>query len=314
MSSSKFNKSKPKKKETISFILNDNGKENNAINNNNKKENKNKDNKQKTSNEEEIIFMNQEEKEGYCVNKYDNGDSYFGYYAKDYKNYHGFYFFNQINIYDYNLVRCYLGFWRNDLRHGYGIYLWAKETKGQKFYENFDKSNFKAFIGNFDWDNLNKGTYLSKENDDYFVYHGTFSENNKKDGNDCFYFSSNLEELLYGTFKNNEFIEGYIGKFNDDGEIEDLLKYKNDNAENLENNKEYENIKNIMANFRNCIMSEDYFGIVFEVFSRGLKFKEEYLFNMDIINTYKNEDFLDICKSYKKITIFHDIEKCIKLK
>ena len=154
MSSSKFNKSKPKKKETISFILNDNGKENNAINNNNKKENKNKDNKQKTSNEEE--------NEGYCVNRYDNGDAYFGYYANNLRNHHGFYFYNPINIYDYNLVRCYLGFWRNDLRHGYGIYLWAKETKGQKFYENFDKSNFKAFIGNFDWDNLNKGTYLSK--------------------------------------------------------------------------------------------------------------------------------------------------------
>ena len=66
-----------------------------------------------------------------------------------------------------------------------------------------------------------------------------------------------------------------------------------------------------MNTFRDCIMSEDYFGIIFDVFSRILKFKEKYLFNIDVINTYKNEDFLDICKSYKKIKIYQDIEKYV---
>ena len=60
-------------------------------------------------------------------------------------------------------------------------------------------------------------------------------------------------------------------------------------------------------------MSEDYFGNIYEVFSRILEFKDNYLFDIDIINTDKYEDFLDICKSYKKITIFNDIEKYVKI-
>ena len=32
----------------------------------------------------------------------------------------------------------------------------------------------------------------------------------------------------------------------------------------------------------------------------------------DVINTYKHDEFLEICKSYKKITINYDIEKYVK--
>ena len=94
--------------------------------------------------------------------------------------------------------------------------------------------------------------------------------------------------------------------------VDDIKRYSNEKAENLEKNEENEKIKELMATFRDCILSEDYFGIIFEVFSNVLKFKEKYLFNIDAINTYKYLDFLEMCKYYKKITIYHDIEKYVK--
>ena len=308
MNNSNLRKSNTKRKKALSFKPTDSL--NNDINSKNRR-NKEKENVELDSINTKIIFMNDEEKEGYCVNKYDNGDSYFGYYANDLRNQYGFYYYSPIYKDNYQLNRFYFGSWKNDLRHGNGIYLWAREENNQKFYESFERANFNAYVGNFLSDNLNKGTYLSKKGNDYFVYHGTFAENSKKSGNNCFYYSANLEQILFGTFKDDKFNEGYISKFNDEGEIDDIVKYHNNVAENLEKNKENEKIKELITTFRDVIMSEDYFGIIFEVFSNVLKFKENYLFNIDVINTYKNDDFLDICKSYKKITIYNDIEKYV---
>ena len=307
---SNLKKSKTKKKKTLKIKQNEN--ENNNINLRKKENNKEKENIPENSINDKIIFMNDEEKEGYCVNKYDNGDCYFGYYDNDLRNHHGFYYYRPININDYKLNRSYFGLWKNDMRNGYGIYLWAKLKEKQKFYGDFDNSNFKAYVGIFNSDNLAKGTYLSKEGNDYFVYHGTFSENNKKRGKNCFYYSSNLEELLYGSFEENEFIEGYIAKFNDEGEINDIVKYNNNNGEKLERNNKNEAIKELMITFRDCIISKDYFGIIYNVFSNILEFKDKYLFDIDVINTNKNSEFLHLCQTYKKITIYQDIEKYVK--
>lgn len=267
------------------------------------------------SEKEKIAFINDEENEGYCVNKYDNGEFYFGYYSKDLRNQNGFYSYSPKYLsYNIYLKRYYFGLWKNDLRNGLGVYLWSKVKKSEKFYQSFENSNFKAYVGIFNSDNLQKGTYLSKEGNNYFVYHGTFVNNNKKEGQNCFYYSANLEQLLYGTFHQNEFVDGYIAKFNEEGEIENFVKYNNQTSGNLERNNEHEKIKELMSTFRDCILSEDYFGNIFEVFSTILKFKEESLFDIDIINTDKYQDFLDLCKSYRKITIFNDIEKYVKLK
>ena len=81
------------------------------------------------------------------------------------------------------------------------------------FSNNFDKANFSAYVGNFEKNKFVKGTLLKKEGDNYFVFHGFFL-NSKKEGKNCFYYSAKLEEILYGTFKDDKFIEGFVGKFN----------------------------------------------------------------------------------------------------
>ena len=310
----KKSKSKPKDSESKKSERKETDKQSKSKEKENKKSNpKKKDDRKETQiyNNKEIMFINNEEKEGYCVNKYDNGDAYFGYYANDLRNQNGFYFYHPTYINKKRLSRYYMGFWKDDLRQGFGIYLWARDRKKERFYENFEKSNFKVYVGNFDSDNFVKGTYLSKENEDYFVYHGTFSKNQKREGKNCFYYNSNSEILMYGTFKDNEFIDGFFANFDDDGNIKQILKYKNKKIESFEKNAQNDKATEIMKAFRNCIMAEDYFGIIFKVFSSVVKTKEDYLFDIDIVNTYKHEEFMDMCKAYKKIKIFHDIENFV---
>ena len=148
---------------------------------------------------------------------------------------------------------------------------------------------------------------ISKSGDDYHLFHGEFNNNQKK----SFYYSANLEKLLYGYFENNKFIKGYVTIFNNDGIIQEFRKY-NINDENNNNDDNF-NIKEVMSNFRNCVMTKDYFGIFYEVFKKVIEFKDYFLYNdINSIN-YKYDDFVDICKSYKKITIFNDIENICKI-
>ena len=246
-------------------------------------------------NNKESFVLNEKKDKGYCFNKFDNGDIYFGYNINNSRNLQGFYsyFINPKN----DKSSYYLGQWKSNLRHGFGIYLWSLQLN------NFENSNFKAFVGKFKEDNLEKGTFLSKEGNNYLIYHGSFDENHKKYGNNCFYYSANLEKLIFGQFEKDKFIKGYVTLFNDEGIIQEFKEYNNDIDYKLVD------VKNIMSNFRNIIMSKDYFGIIFNVFKRAIEFKDNYLNNIDTINTFKNDEFLDICISYKKVSIFNDIEK-----
>lgn len=72
-----------------------------------------------------------------------------------------------------------------------------------------------------------------------------------------------MEEIFFGIFINDIFVEGYIGKFNENGEIENIVKYQNKKIIGIENTNKINYIKDIskkLETFRNVIMSKDYFG------------------------------------------------------
>lgn len=263
-------------------------------------------------------------REGYCVNQYCNGDEYFGYYSNDFRNKHGIYIYKPKLIGTKFLSRqFYFGLWENDIKEGRGIYLWLKENNvfnsHNKLYNpfnNFESSNFHAYIGEFEKNCFTKGTFLKKEGDNYFVFHGTYLKNFKKNGNNCFYYSAKLEEIFYGTFKNDIFIEGYVGKFNENGELLDVVKYQNKKIiekDNL-NKSDNINIKNVnkkMLTFRNVIMSKDYFGILYKIFKDVIDFKIKNMDNINIFNSEKYLDLMNIAASYNQVTISKEIEKYI---
>ena len=264
-------------------------------------------------------------REGYCVNKYLNGDEYFGNYSNDLRNRQGIYIYKpKYETGKIILRQYYFGLWENDLKQGRGIYVWLKEDKNNSKnsynnksynpFNNFDKANFDAYVGNFDKNKFTKGTLLKKEGDNYFVFHGSFS-NSKKNGKNCFYYSAKLEEILYGTFKDDKFIEGFVGKFDDNGDLKNLIKYKNKSIiekDKFEPSDDEKEVAKKILTFRNIIMSQDYFGILYDKFKDAIDFKNANMNNVELFNSDLYLDLLDIAASYNQVSIFKDIEKHLK--
>lgn len=264
-------------------------------------------------------------REGYCVNKYLNGDEYFGNYSNDLRNRQGIYIYKpKYETGKIILRQYYFGLWENDLKQGRGIYVWLKEDKNNSKnsynnksynpFNNFDKANFDAYVGNFDKNKFTKGTLLKKEGDNYFVFHGWFL-NSKKNGKNCFYYSAKLEEILYGTFKDDKFIEGFVGKFDDNGDLKNLIKYKNKSIiekDKFEPSDDEKEVAKKILTFRNIIMSQDYFGILYDKFKDAIDFKNANMNNVELFNSELYLDLLDIAASYNQVSIFKDIEKYLK--
>ena len=72
------------------------------------------------------------EREGYCVNNYSNGDSYFGYYSEDKRDKHGFYEFKPEIKNGIRNQEFYFGLWKNDNRNNRGVNLWISESSKKK--------------------------------------------------------------------------------------------------------------------------------------------------------------------------------------
>ena len=264
-------------------------------------------------------------REGYCVNKYLNGDEYFGNYSNDLRNRQGIYIYKpKYETGKIILRQYYFGLWENDLKQGRGIYVWLKEDKNNSKnsynnksynpFNNFDKANFDAYVGNFDKNKFTKGTLLKKEGDNYFVFHGWFL-NSKKNGKNCFYYSAKLEEILYGTFKDDKFIEGFVGKFDDNGDLKNLIKYKNKSIiekDKFEPSDDEKEVAKKILTFRNIIMSQDYFGILYDKFKDAIDFKNANMNNVELFNSDLYLDLLDIAALYNQVSIFKDIEKHLK--
>ena len=264
-------------------------------------------------------------REGYCVNKYLNGDEYFGNYSNDLRNRQGIYIYKpKYETGKIILRQYYFGLWENDLKQGRGIYVWLKEDKNNSKnsynnksynpFNNFDKANFDAYVGNFDKNKFTKGTLLKKEGDNYFVFHGWFL-NSKKNGKNCFYYSAKLEEILYGTFKDDKFIEGFVGKFDDNGDLKNLIKYKNKSIiekDKFEPSDDEKEVAKKILTFRNIIMSQDYFGILYNIFKEAIDFKNDNMNKEEIFNSELYLDLMDIAASYNQVSIFKDIEKHLK--
>ena len=251
-------------------------------------------------------------REGYCLNTYSNGDIYFGYYNNDLRHKQGIYSFKPTKKENNILSQFYYGQWQKDLINGKGIYLWLKENEGTLPFSNFDNSNFEAFVGNSVEGKFKKGALLSKNGKNNFIYYGEFSDEGKKEGNKCFYFCTNLEKLCYGTFKDGEFIEGYVGSFNNKGKLTDLIIYKKEEGKNPEGEKiklkGEEKISNILTKIREVIVSQDYFKMIYDEFGVILKFRDEKMKDIEVLTTDEYANIMK-CFNFDKITLCEDIEK-----
>ena len=130
------------------------------------------------------------QREGYGLEIYNNGDKYFGQFESDCRTENGIYYYAPVkNEENENLeniqTECYLGQWSNNLKNRSGIYIWMDQPENN--YE-YDNANFDAYLGEFDKDRYLRGTYISKLNNEYYIYHGNFSKDGKKNDNNAFFF------------------------------------------------------------------------------------------------------------------------------
>ena len=253
------------------------------------------------------------EREGYCLNKYKNGDIYFGYYSKNKRDKHGLYQFKSEILDEEKLTEFYYGLWNNDIRDNHGVFLWLREPKNKKMFSNFDESNFQAYVGLVKNDNFLKGTYLSKEGDEYHVYHGTFNEDREKEGEKCFLYSATLEQCFFGKFKNDEFVEGYVALYDNEGNVKDIVKYKDGKkiSEEEIDKEEVKKLAEIFFNFRNIIMNKDYFGEIYNGFKKIVEFRDKKMDKLNVLNSNEYLDILTNCINYNKMSIFNDIENFV---
>jgi hypothetical protein len=164
------------------------------------------------------------EREGFGVNTYKNGDIYFGYFSEDKRNKHGIYSYKPKIENNFISREYYYGLWKDDYRNEYGVYLWLKENKNISPFSDFENAIFTAYVGNIDQDVFTKGTLLIKNENDNFIYHGTFNKEGKKEGDLCFFYSLKKNILIYGYFQNDIFISGHFATFNSEGNIINLCR------------------------------------------------------------------------------------------
>ena len=260
------------------------------------------------------------QREGYGLEKFKNGDKYFGQYESDLRNDNGIYYFTSEKNIENNRIKteCYMGQWKNNLKDKYGMYIWMEESENNFEYEN---ANFDAYIGEFEQEKYIRGTYLTKLNNEYYIYHGNFNKDGKKNDNNAFFYSSKTNKLFHGEIKDDILICGYLGSFdedkdeltdilfcifNEDGIVNDIIEEKDLKISEDEISDEKKKIEN----FRIIILKGDYPGKIYNKF-KNIKNRIDDLGDMtNILEDQDNIEEIDkILNKYNKKNIYYDIEE-----
>ena len=121
-------------------------------------------------------------------------------------------------------------------------------------------------------------------------------------------------KCVYSSEWNKFSQKTYMANFNDEGNIIKISKYNNGRIINrLDINQlEIDIVEKILFNFRNVIMTKDYFGDLYKVFGQVINFRDRNMNNLEILNSDKYIDIMNSAIGYNKITIFNDIEKYVE--
>ena len=256
-------------------------------------------------------------KQGYGFMSLPNNEKYFGIYTDDLRSKHGIYQYP--DKIDGNKIEreFFFGVFNEGKVDNRGVYLWIKEDKNVKMFNNFDDADFSCFIGDLNSKHFIEGTYMTKKGENYYVYHGRFNENNEKDGDGVFYYNSEKDELMYGKVEKNKFKNAYLTVFDEEGNIKHGIFVNYDEKGKIVDYKQKEETEDKseifekMFKFRNIILDKDYFGEVFETFKTTIEFIET---NVNLESFDSQEKFpklINASFNFNKITIKEDIEKVL---
>ena len=266
------------------------------------------------------IFNENFERNGYAISSYSNNEIYFGYYKRDIRNKEGIYTWPIEIENDRRKTEFYWGIWRDNIKEDHGIYLWLDEDNKKKPFEKFDDSIFDVYLGEIDNDSFTKGVYLSKTNDNYYIYYGGYDIFGKRDGANCYYYNSNEDKVFYGSMKKGLFENGFMGVFDNEGKIYDLFRVEFDSKQKIRRYLQRDDIDTSVRErvewrilvFRSLILEDDYFNIIFKAFKNIVEFKDKK-FSLKVLNSDEGYNKIkDICFGYNNIDLFRKLEKNLR--
>jgi hypothetical protein len=252
-------------------------------------------------------------RQNFGVNHYDNGDVYFGFFENDVKAKHGCYFYAPTVEKGIVNSEVYYGFWRDNQKDHHGIYIWLSERKGNT---NFDEADFDAFVGDVELDEIRRGTYLTKIADNYFVYFGNYDAEGRKNDDNGFFYSSKQDRVFKGKIVNDRFTQGHLVYFDENGAVINILYVElNNNDEPTKitkydemADKDKKDVGNDATTFRNILIDEDYFGMIYQKLKEASDLVENKMKDIAIL-----DDFNGYPKLMKVGAAYNDIKINVKL-
>lgn len=259
------------------------------------------------------VLNNNFEKDGYGFYRFQNGDHYFGMFKNDERNFNGFYIWPPTQKGEKVHNESYHGFWKDNKKNRYGVYLWLDEEEEN---EEFDNADFEAYSGELDGSNFKRGTFLRKNGENYYVYHGNFTPDGKKNDDKAFFYSSSLDRVFHGKIENNDFVSGYVVYFDEEGEVQDYTYCEFDKNEvkytvvkDDINEDEFKPELSDIVLFRNVILGIDYFGAIYNTYKNTIKFIKEVMGELEIFEDEKKfPELMKNAVAYNKENIYIDIE------
>ena len=256
-------------------------------------------------------------KQGYGFMPLPNNEKYFGVYADDLRSKHGLYQYPDKIEGDKIEREFFFGVFNEGKVDNRGVYLWIKEKKDVPMFNNFEEADFSCFVGDLDSNHFINGTYMTKKGEKYYVYYGSFNEQNEKEGDGVFYYNSEKDELMYGKVEKNKFINSYMSVFDDEGNIKNGIFVNFDDKEKISDYKQKEEmpdksgIFDQMFDFRNIILAKDYFGEVFNTFKDTMKFIASDVNFESFDSQDKFSKLINVSFNFNKISIKEDIDKVL---
>lgn len=256
-------------------------------------------------------------KQGYGFMSLPNNEKYFGVYADDLRSKHGLYQYPDKIEGDKIEREFFFGVFNEGKVDNRGVYLWIKEKKDVPMFNNFEEADFSCFIGDLDSNHFINGTYMTKKGEKYYVYYGSFNEQNEKEGDGVFYYNSEKDELMYGKVEKNKFINSYMSVFDDEGNIKNGIFVNFDDKGKISDYKQKEEmpdksgIFDQMFDFRNIILDKDYFGEVFNTFKDTMKFIASDVNFESFDSQDKFSKLINVSFNFNKISIKEDIDKVL---
>lgn len=253
----------------------------------------------------------------------ENGDQYFGNFFNDQRNQTGIYFWNTKLNEDRLLSETFYGQWKDNKKADWGTYLWTDENKENPQY---DTTNFDCYTGELKDEKYTRGTYLSKSENDYYLYHGNFDSDCKKSDENAFFYTSQLNRIFHGSVNKDLLVKGYIAYFDENsGDVKELVycEFKEDGTIELVkrqkefNEDEIEEELKIVKNFKFTLGDiSNIFAKIYKRYTKIQALKDECndigIFEA-IQSGEENTDILENAigkiKKYNKKSVFNYIEE-----